>query len=380
MSDGWAFFLVLAALYALECIAAVPRHGVWFTGRLGGARAAGANSAFGSKRFALMLADLGLPVRASFAVPLAPISIGRDGALAFAAHAWLPGARPESPGGFLPFDASLDLRARDGALEADGIEFVGLGSVRAAERWTEWIRRVGLARPEARESLIARAVAEHLSESEARRRLEAFGGATAALGISGGVLALFLLVAIPGVVALRGLAASWLGLLAALLAMHVTVIALAWRARARLRRDGIETPAARLIPIALSPVSASRAVDALGRDLVADLHPLIVAKVLCAERDFDTLTDGVLRDLKHPMRPMPDLSAFAAETEATFRKLLEESLERWAGPRRLSERVETAGATERSEREARCPRCDERYAPGVAACADCGLPLELSAR
>ena len=377
MSDGWAFFLVLAALYALECIAAVPRHAVWFTGRRGGFRAAGANSAFGSKRFALMLAGPGLPVGPSFVVPLAPISLGQDGVLAFAAHAWLPGPRPESSGRFLPFDAPLGVRAREDALEAGGGEFVGLGSARAAARWAEWMRKLESARWEARPSLVGRIVDEHVSDSEARRRLDVFGRATAVLGFAGGVLALFLLIAIPGVVAWRGLAASWVGLLAALLTIHMTVVALAWRARARLLRDGVETPAARLIPIALSPVSASRAVDTLGRELVADLHPLAVAKVVCAEEEFETLAGGVLRDLKHPVRPLPDLPPVATETEAVFRKTLAEKLERLAGPRRRIDRQAAAGT--RGEAEARCPRCGERYATGVAVCADCGVPLEINA-
>jgi hypothetical protein len=379
MSDGWTFFLVLAALYALECIAAIPRHAVWLTGSRGHGRATGANSAFGSKRYALMIADVGRPLRASFLVPLAPISLGREGAVAFAAHAWLPGARPESTGRFLSFDAPFDLRARDGTLDVGGREFVRLGSTRAAERWAEWIRRVGSARPDTRASLIARIADEHLSYSEARRRLDAFDAATAVLGIAGGLLALFLLVAIPAVIVWRGLPASWLGLLAVLLALHVTVVTLAWRARARLRRDGIEIAATRLIPVALSPVSASRAIDALGRDLVADLHPLAAAKVLCAEAEFEGLADGVLRDLRHPMRPMPDLPLTAAETEAAFRDVLTQKIEHLAAARPRREPQAKAAAPKGSGTAARCPRCGVRYAGSVAACADCGLPLEVSA-
>jgi hypothetical protein len=135
-----------------------------------------------------------------------------------------------------------------------------------------------------------------------------------------------------------------------------------------------------VVPVCLSPVSASRAVDAYGRDLVADLHPLAVASAVCSDAEFREVARRVLSDLTTPIQPMPELSAGAAETEARFRGQLLREVERLVGRHGDSRTAVAESGPPHGDARALCPRCGTRYTTIASACSECGVALELIPR
>lgn len=351
LSDAQAFLLVVAGLALLECVAAYPRGGVLLGLRGAGAGfVAGTNGLPGWASRGLHLANPLTPLAVRCFVPIAPLSLAADGVVTGSAQAFNPGPRLAPPGRLVRFPAE----ARD-----------VLPSPRAEAAWSAWIARLAAAPAGGREAAIESILAEHADAGRAIARVASFRRATRPLAIVAAILLAFLVAGVPAVAAWMGLAASWPYLLGAGLALHGAAVVFAVRARRTLRREGIVPTPVGLLSVYLSPISATRAREALGADLLSDLHPLAAAAAVLDEDRFADYAGRVLRDLDHPFGgPVAEDDA-AVAAEARYRGRLAASLRAMLAARGVAVASPAhAGPT--------CPRCGTAYRAGAMSCRDCG--------
>jgi hypothetical protein len=115
------------------------------------------------------------------------------------------------------------------------------------------------------------------------------------------------------------------------------------------------------LTIALSPISAIRACDALCRDLVVNYHPVAVAGAICSDAEFETLAGEQLRRSK--------FSVFASQW---YHKKLEDLIEQVIRQKGLQPDQLLVPAIQTSGCILYCPRCLAQYLTKRAECADCG--------
>jgi hypothetical protein len=184
------------------------------------------------------------------------------------------------------------------------------------------------------------------------------------------LLALVMFVAFPFVVIEWGLRALVPAALA-VLACTVLVAALAgWR----IRRTYDEPIAHRVAMMILSPPLAIRADDVAGRDRLAGFHELVVARTACDETQAREIAASALRAFRYPL---PSESATCCEASEWCGRVWRARLEKWIarenGP---LEELLAPPIRGSSKLLAYCPRCRQQY-ERAGGCPDCeGLALE----
>ena len=358
-------FLVLLAMYLLECIAWVPGGGVAFR------------------------ACARRPWRPA-AVLLGPLR----GRWTLIVAGWLPAgggvavaeadAPALAPAGLCACDGDADprgaLRYEDlHHLEVDGVVVLSgarvvarAGSHRHARHLRRLLERLREAPPAAREALIR---AEHerlLDPRAARRRVARLAVCARPLRALARALAAALFVALPLVLLAGGPLLAAPVLLAAVVLAWITT----WTYRRLLRRAGGEGPIGeRVITMALMPPAAIRADDFLARDLFGGLHWLPLARAACDPAAARAMAAGALRRVRHLTDPEREGCCAAGEWAA---REWRHRLERWIE----TELAPPAGllgtpAPETAACVAYCPRCLQQFTAARGGCPDCpGVPLE----
>ena len=204
-----------------------------------------------------------------------------------------------------------------------------------------------------------------LDTGAARARLKAFREETQLLQILSWGLFVLTLLLLPAVLYLHPRPELLLGrLLLGILALYAGVAGTAGFVVFRLRRQGVLKKAA-FLALLLSPISAARAVPALGRHLFEGFDPLAVAAVLLPRENFLARVRAELHG-----------ATFAAERGG-------ESWQRYWRDRKqaLLRLLEQEGAAlplpVRKDPEAQswCPFCGGEFKAAEGSCEDCGLPL-----
>ena len=265
--------------------------------------------------------------------------------------------------GVLPLDLAFSAAGPVAIPTGDGL----LGPEPAArgadvydpERWTLLPREK--VRPEMEEST------RLLDLGAAQARLEAFREETQLLRVLTWGLFVLTFLLLPAVLYLHPRPDLLLApLLAGILGLYLAVVGAAAFVGSRLRRDGLLRRSAPLSTLLLSPVSATRAVPALGRHLFEGFDPLVVAALLLPREAFLARVRAELHG-----------AVFAAERGG------EGWRRHWSERRksllRLLEEmgIGEVGAPVRWDPEAQswCPFCGTEYRSAEGICEDCGLPL-----
>jgi hypothetical protein len=132
--------------------------------------------------------------------------------------------------------------------------------------------------------------------------------------------------------------------------------------------------------MSLSPPVAMRALDALSRDLLAEFHPLAVARVILAEDEFRAFAARVLRDAHHPLpagREGAEPEVVAAAESWRMRSVA--ALERFVRKQGVPDQDWSAPpAREGDDCTTFCPRCLQQFTIPAGTCARC-WDLELCA-
>lgn len=375
MSDLQLLFLVLAALYGWECAAWLRRGSVAFTTWIGRSwRAQHPGALLGNQRggfiFAAPLPPLGTLLTAT---PF-PLSLSPEAALAFVATNVNPGWRANQSGHWLALDALREARADRKKLLVNGEVWCVAPSSSHARFVAGRVLQVARLKPPEREKAIRELVAASLDTKAVEKRWQEFRRESRHLRWLSNALVVYVFAIVPAVVWFVGLRLSWLGLLVGLLALGTATATLFHRAHRALYPDAEDERFTHTLTIALSPVNAMRAHDALSRPLLETSHPLAAARVFMRSAGFQNLARSVLLDLRNPALPLCPVNAAAARgAEAFSRQVLHEAIEdllRQSGvdPDDLCRAPKPADETCR----AYCPRCHAQFTKSTGRCADCG--------
>lgn len=342
-------FPFLAVLYAVDCLAWVGALDLLFVRRLWGWSAVAGR---GVRLAGLLPLDLAFSAAGPVAIP------ARDGLLL--PEPTVRGADVYDPERWtlLPWE-NVRPEVEESMLRVGGPHRVRFPSRGHAEEFRD---RLGLA-PEERAKRL-------LDLDAAQARLDAFREETQLLRVLSWGLFVLTLLLLPAVLYLHpGPELLLAPLLAGVLAFYLAVVGTAAFVGSRLRRDGLLRRSAPLSTLLLSPVSAIRAVPALGRHLFEGSDPLAVAALLLPRDRFLARARAELHG-----------SAFAAERGEEGWRL--HWRERRKALLRLLDRMgigeaEALAAPERRDSEAQswCPFCGTEYRSPKGSCEDCGLPL-----
>lgn len=205
--------------------------------------------------------------------------------------------------------------------------------------------------------------------SRVKRRLQLWHLAVAPLRVVCSLLLFYVFAYCPFVIWLRGLASTWLALLAVLIGL-VAIVGLQFRwSHRRLYPHNIPERRSRLILMSLSPLAAMRAAEALTRPLLETTHPLTAALALCDPGGASAVARRWLADTGLAASALDDHRA------ATDRPLRD--VERLLNQAGLSlSAVLAPPAPENGDCRSYCPRCQCQYARAEGLCSACaGIAL-----
>lgn len=357
MSDEQTLLAVIAVIYLADCLYWIPRNGLAFSKWIGANWKTRQGSALlGNPRGGFSLANplppLGIVTRSIGWT----ISISPEGACSFYAADIANSGRPPQVGAFFSWP-QINKIERDGRkIFVNGALFFIAVTEYSARRIAHEISVLVRKGRKERESCIRNILADSLDSARARARIENFLSETRRLKILTNALFLFLFAICPLLVWRYGIVTAILPLAAGL---YLQTSFIAWefrRAHKKIYPEDDEQIFKPCFTMFLAAPSAIRARDILGRPLLEEFHPVVLAPELKA---------WVARDLRNPRLPVA--SPEARETEEWFRaellKLIGEANQRNQSP-------------SEPENVAYCPRCLQQYTSHASVCADCGgLPL-----
>ncbi|MBL8841089.1 MAG: hypothetical protein JNL90_06090 [Planctomycetes bacterium] len=372
MSATQELLLVLAAIALWEALLAVPRRAVVLRAWIGRRYAAVEPAELlGNERLGLLLAPLLPPLgRVHVTLPFR-IALDERGAVVLDAQGAVAAEQRR-----LPFDGRFAPRADGNDLQLAGVpplrcdtpdeaaaaarELVAFAALPAGERAAERARRLAAA----------------LDVAAAGRALADYEAAAPLLRLACNLAFLFWAIALPVVALTIGFEASWPWLLLAVALLGALVIATWVRAHRRLHPTrGAERRRA-AVAFALAPLQAVRAIDALGRPLLARFHPVAAALALLPRPAAQAALARELRAALHPLVD-PTASDEAAATARDFAAAWSRALRDAARQHGFAEEVLLAPPQPLSDAERRyCPRCHAQYGAAASECGDCrGVPL-----
>jgi hypothetical protein len=230
-----------------------------------------------------------------------------------------------------------------------------------------------------RDARIDAEIKQALDVRAIEERVAAFGPATADLRVActWELVLVFVLAPIAGIA--YGLVHVWLPLLASLVLAQAFVLWAFVRAHKALFPDERSGRRGQAILMSLSPPVAMRALDALSRDILAEFHPVAVARVVLAEGEFRAFAARVLRDAHHPLPPGREgADADVVAAAESWRQRSVAALERFVRKQDVPDESWAAPpAREGDDCATWCPRCLQQFTVPAGACARC-WDLELS--
>ncbi|HTF88963.1 MAG TPA: hypothetical protein VK843_11180 [Planctomycetota bacterium] len=248
-------------------------------------------------------------------------------------------------------------------------------SVPMAKGMASLLRELAAMKASQREQHIARSLSKSFQVEEIERRRDELLRASAPLATACNCLFGYLIAVVPLCLYTLGLTRSWMALLAILVAFQVWVVFAFVRAHRQLFPDAAGQRREHLFQMSISPPIAVRALDALCRDVMADFHPLAVAKVLTSEPEFQAFARTFLRE-----------SRFGSARRAWPEEV--RGVREWFDPlefEELSKLVASAGDSPdkwvaapdpETGSLAYCPLCHTQFTRGDGLCDDCdGMPL-----
>ena len=177
---------------------------------------------------------------------------------------------------------------------------------------------------------------------------------------------------IPVAVWTLGLALSWPALLAALLALTVSIAILFRRAHRELYPGEADERFTHFLIVLLSPVSAIRVQDLLSRPLLVRFHPLAIAFAVCPREEFLQLAERLWRHLSFgtpPADACSEAELALRHSRAALGRAVEAFLKE-CGVQASDLAKPPAPADETCR--AYCPNCLAQFTSETAICSDCG--------
>ncbi|HET6933916.1 MAG TPA: hypothetical protein VFI72_03700, partial [Candidatus Angelobacter sp.] len=165
---------------------------------------------------------------------------------------------------------------------------------------------------------------------------------------------------VPALFLRLGTRAIWL-VVSMLVCLSVCIALEFWHLHKRFYPESREARWQQALTIVLSPLSAIRAMDTVGRDLLAGFHPVTAAAVICEAPEFEAFAGEQLRQRN-----------FGPAAKEWWTQAEQRALRSVVAKRGLkAEQLLTAPARQEGC-DVYCPRCLAQYLAAREACSDCG--------
>ena len=379
MTDLQLLFLVLAALYLWECGCWVSRGSVAYRTRFGGQfHSVHPSRLLGNQRGGFVFAHPLPPLGTLFLTHQWPLSLSEQSVLAFVSPSMNPGSRPPQSGKFCTFAEIQTVKAQSKNLFINGKPFVCVASAGWANHVARLLQELTSLPSAKRGKAIELLLHQAWDRKAMEQRYGEFRDQTRFLRMLSNVLFGYLFVLAPAVIWRFGLGASWIGLLAGLLACTTTTAVQFRRLHRHFYPELEDERFTHFLIILLSPATTIRALDLLSRHLLETYHPLAVASLLCPPEEFRDLAAHYLRELSWPALPTcPRSEPVVIEAEQQTRLRLKREVENMLRKARLGP-AELLRPPRRAEStcQSYCPRCLAQFMIPTGTCEDCGgIPL-----
>ncbi|MEM9351951.1 MAG: hypothetical protein AAGA92_02970 [Planctomycetota bacterium] len=361
MSPSETLLAIAAAIYLSECAQWALTGSTVF--------AAFSPGRFRPVRVGLFRNDSGSLIWAS---PLPPLEPG------YATGEWPLALSPlgvaaiEDPTIFFEWSAVQRVGLTDTSLLLNDRPVATASSKEQGEALRRLLLRVARCPEGERPRVVEAAIGRHTSRTRIARRLRCFRHRASWLQSFCCCLLLHFFAAFGLLIWYPPSRPRWPVMLAALLAFWAACF---WSYRRAYRRMHPRRPSGwrkKGITLALSPLAAMRAYDALGRPVFGQSHPLAAASVFCEPEVFSQLAIETLSLLQH--RPMSEqthtqgtevLRWYHGRLQAALCVMLEESGTDAAG-------LLSPPLPEGDDCVSYCPRCRTQFRSGYDVCVPCG--------
>ena len=367
MTEVQALFLILGAIYLLQCVVWLPRDHVAFRRGLRG-------------RWKPVQAGISLEALKLKGVPVNPLPplpgvVACQPQIIFLSPLGIAALPPNAETlqqhlAFVGFADIASVRTQERLLVINEGPFAAFRSTAAARDAASLVGKLANSSPGKRQPAITAEVRARFDSKAIADRLAQSTQATSMLRFSCNLLFLLLFVLAPLIIWQRTLAASWPYLLAVLLCYLAVITWEFARAHKSLYPERRDQRFADALSVALSPAGALRSCDPLLKDLLLDFHPVAVARQLCAPAEFEALASRTLRELAYPRSG--DLESQAEQTRLWWQGAELAALRSFLVKSGIDP-AQWLGAPER-EPECRsfCPRCWSQFVIQEGTCTECG--------
>jgi hypothetical protein len=295
------FLIALAVLYAVECVLAIRRDlTVFWSLGLGPSRVTHAEALPGSPTRGLFLAMPLPPLGTVFLSQFWPLSISPAGITNCRPHTVSLDLTQEPAVEFLAFDA-IEKLAQDGDYVClNGRRFARALDSSTAANLLAIIRLVNKAPAGSRRQVIETAMAESLDPDAVRSEVSRIHRQARPLRLVGNAMLVHLFLVCPLIAWRLGLSGTWFYLLGAILVLWGSTIVFYYTAHRALCPAMSADRRQHAIILALTPLAAIRATDALFKQRLTRFQPLAIAAALCGRSAFREFARITLSDLEWP--------------------------------------------------------------------------------
>lgn len=382
MTERQQILAIAGLIYAVECVRWVRRGGVVFEA------APTPKSRRVWRRSPLMQNDRGdafigwpfPPLGEFLVVRGCPFSCDETGVVTGTAASLNTAGRPAQAVRFHPWETLREIRADGEQLRLGGAVFWQADTAVEASEWAVWLRSTARLEPGSRAGVIARRMGAAWDEKEAAVRMTDWTAQMGMLRRVGSALWGWLFLIVPAAVWQWG----WFPTLAWV--VPPVFVVTAWMARKavgihRTWFPDLGEERFRLgMMLAMSPLTAVRAADLVGRSRLESFHPAVVGSLMLPREQAEELAAALWRDVRTPRLPLPAVAGDAARVVEGSRARTEMDFEGWARRQGWDPAAWSRAPKRTDPAHGRyCPRCQAQFTGQATQCGECGgvglLPL-----
>ena len=373
MSEVQSLLLLLAAIYAVECLVWVPLGAVAFTIWIGRPRWRQPGLIAGNARGGFLMSHPLPPLGAIVYGQQLPLSLSPDGVGSWNPACLNDARRPPQRAQFMRWEDIREIATLGRKILVNDRLFIKASSESYALWLADWLRQVWKLPRERRSPAIGAWFTEQLDPERIAARWQDVQQRALPLRWLANGLFVSAFVLTPLAIWQFGLLRCVWFIVGAILAQTVSAAILYHRAQKALLPGAGEERFTWFLTMLLAAPTAMRAHDILMRRTVEHFHPLALAKVLCDAGPFQELARHVLRDLRFPIEPLApgpaEMQAAVAWSQSAWRAAVEAFLHQTGFS--IEEHLRAPARSEPGHL-AYCPRCHAQFVVTEATCGDCG--------
>ncbi|MCI0348810.1 MAG: hypothetical protein L0Z53_05235 [Acidobacteriales bacterium] len=367
MTEVQALFLILGAIYLLQCVVWLPSDCVAFRSGLRGRwKLAGEGLSLEALQLKAIVVNPLPPLPGVIACQPTTLFVSPQGLAALPPKSGVLQPQLE----FVSFNAISSIRTNEKILLLNDLPFAAFHSPATVRSTAALLGKLSKTNESKRGQIISAEVQERFDSQAIAARLAQGKEAASLLRFSCNLLFALLFMVAPLIVWRNSLAASWPYLLAALIG-YIAIITWEFvRAHKALYPDGKDQRFTDALTVALSPAGAVRANDLLLKDLLRQFHPVAVAQALCRPPQFEVFASQTLRELTFPRAA--EASPEAEQTRLWWLAAELSALRSFLLKRGIDTAQWLAAPEKEPECASFCPRCWSQFVQREGTCPECG--------